>query len=80
VNPSVGRIVHIATPDLYRCYAAMVTEVDRRHPERIGATVFMEYKMDHHPLELGGFDLDDRGLQRVGGTWHWPERTGDPEI
>ncbi|WP_262702061.1 MULTISPECIES: hypothetical protein [Streptomyces] len=85
-TPSVGRVVHYvshgtpARPDgsqafRQECRAAIVTEVDKEDPTRVGLAVLNPSGLFFHPL-AGGCVLDEAPEgARDGGSWHWPERT-----
>jgi hypothetical protein len=77
VKPSVGRLVHyvsFGTPDgeyPKACRAAVITEVV--DDEHVGLAV----------LNPGGLFFDgaapyNPAVEPPGGTWHWPERVGEP--
>ena len=80
-RPSVGRVVHYA-PSYGRteCQAAIVTEVDLNHSDRVGLAIFEPDGVRFVPLAhdgpdgRGGVVQDDDGRDHEQGTWHWPER------
>jgi hypothetical protein len=89
--PQVGQVVHYVsygTPGgEYRseCRAALVTEVDRADPGRVGLCAINPGGLFFHPLTAGGcwYHGGDPGtdhtgepvpqLSYPGGSWHWPE-------
>jgi hypothetical protein len=80
-QPSVGRIVHYVsygTPGGEydsACRAAVITGLDL-HPEDNPTEVFVSLAV----LNPTGLFFNTTVLQdeddRIGGTWHWPERVG----
>lgn len=87
-RPSVGRIVHYVshgTPireDGTRafepeCRAAIVTEISEpEQPLWIGLMAMNPTGLFFHSVMAGGCKYAD-AADRVGGTWHWPERVED---
>ncbi len=87
-QPSVGRIVHYVSHGTpvrgdgsqafaSECRAAIITEVELGTPtslggERVGLAVLNPGGMFFHPLTAGG--CVQRENNKVGGSWHWPER------
>jgi hypothetical protein len=82
MKPSVGRVVHYVsygTPGgefSSQCRAAIVTEVEAVPQslggERVGLAVLNPTGIFLHSIASGG--CVQREDNKVGGTWHWPER------
>jgi hypothetical protein len=75
-QPSIGRVVHYVsygTPKgeyTSQCRAATITEVG---PDNlVGLCVQNPTGLFFHPLAAGGCTQDEQN--KLGGTWHWPER------
>ncbi len=81
-QPSVGRVVHYVsygTPGgeyASQCRAAIITEVESTSRalggERVGLAVLNPTGIFLHSIAAGG--CVQREDNKVGGTWHWPER------
>jgi hypothetical protein len=79
MKPSVGRIVHYVsygTPGgeyTSQCRAATITEVNEHNSaEFVGLCVQNPTGLFFHSLDSGGCPHNED--EKVGGTWHWPER------
>ncbi|HET6291010.1 MAG TPA: hypothetical protein VFG15_30235 [Amycolatopsis sp.] len=78
MHPTIGRMVHYMArgsadgefPPV--CRAAVVTEADAVDPERVGLCVLNPGGLFFRPLDAGGCEHDE--VDKLGGTWHWPER------
>lgn len=85
MKPSVGRIVHYVShgspvqPDgsqMYtaKCRAAVISEVGP-DADVVGLCVLNPTGMFFRTLAEGGCRRDDHDhSDRLGGSWHWPER------
>jgi hypothetical protein len=82
-TPSVGRVVHYVsygTPGgeyPKACRAATVSEIGASNGDltSVGLVVLNPTGLFFHSLADGGCVYDDRDeADRMGGTWHWPER------
>jgi hypothetical protein len=77
VRPTVGRIVHYAQYSGGPCIAAIVTAAEPHMADRnaVSLTAFPPPAFSFPDLtmlvpEAGQADT------HIGGSWHWPERTG----
>ncbi|NGO66821.1 hypothetical protein [Streptomyces boncukensis] len=81
--PSVGDVVHYVSHGTplrgdgsqafpAACRAAVITEVDRDDPGRVGLAVQNPTGTFFHPLDAGGSVYADPSTA-LGGSWHWPE-------
>ncbi|MBA0053413.1 hypothetical protein E0L36_21810 [Streptomyces sp. AJS327] len=82
-RPSVGHTVHYVSHGTplrgdgsqafpAACRAAVITEVDRDDPGRVGLAVQNPTGTFFHPLAAGGSEFADAETA-LGGSWHWPE-------